>query len=31
LFAREERNYREGKVKDQLSFTLFNTIECYFR
>jgi hypothetical protein len=31
LFAREEKKYREGKQKDQLSFTLFNTIEHYFR
>jgi hypothetical protein len=26
LFEREERKFREGKQKDQLSFKIFNTI-----
>ncbi len=25
------RHYREGKVRDQLSFQVFNTIETYFK
>lgn len=31
LLERGLRHLREGKPRDQLSFSLFNTIEAYFK
>jgi hypothetical protein len=31
LMERGMRQYREGKLRDQLSFKVFNTIEAYFQ
>lgn len=31
MFERQQRYYRFGKPRDELSFKVFNTIEEYFR